>query len=173
MYDNTVTVESAAAAVNARGVVAAWSRAARLLLGYEPGEVIGRSATDLLAAGLPDSAWRSLSQQEPWTGRVALRDRDGHTIEADVRAYPLVGADDHVGWFIHGAPQEADGADLALRRRLLQYHRPVQPAVETAMRYRPADPQAGVGGDWFDVTPQTIGTIFRDLRPLLEEDGQL
>ncbi|MET8537311.1 ISAzo13 family transposase [Streptomyces sp. NPDC005065] len=25
--------------------------------------------------------------------------------------------------------------------------------------------------DLFDVTPQTIGTIFRDLRPLLEEDG--
>ncbi|MCX4537756.1 ISAzo13 family transposase (plasmid) [Streptomyces sp. NBC_00841] len=27
--------------------------------------------------------------------------------------------------------------------------------------------------DLFDVTPQTIGTIFRDLRPLLEEDGHL
>ena len=153
MYDNTLAAENAAAAVDARGVVAAWSRGARLLLGYEPGEAIGRPASDLLAAGLPDSAWRSLSQQEPWTGRVALRDRDGHTIEADVRAYPLVGADDHVGWFIHGAPQEADGADLALQRRLLQYHRPLQPAVETAMRYLPADPQVGVGGDWFDVIP--------------------
>jgi len=153
MYNNTLAAENAAAAVDARGVVAAWSRGARLLLRYEPGEAIGRPASDLLAARLPDSAWRSLSQQEPWTGRVALRDRDGHTIEANVRAYPLVGADDHVEWFIHAAPQEADGADLALQRRLLQYHRPVQPAVETAMRYLPADPQAGVRGDWFDVIP--------------------
>ncbi|NUQ95089.1 MAG: SpoIIE family protein phosphatase [Streptomyces sp.] len=153
MYDTTLAAENAAAAVDARGVVAAWSRGARLLLGYEPGEAIGRQASDLLAARLPDSAWRSLSQQEPWTGRIALCDRDGHTIEAEVRAYPLVGADDHVGWFVHAAPQEADGADLALQRRLLLYHRPAQPAVETAMRYLPADPRAGVGGDWFDVVP--------------------
>ncbi|KUL42782.1 hypothetical protein ADL12_09055 [Streptomyces regalis] len=153
MYDHTLAAENAAAAVDARGVVAAWSRGARLLLGYEPVEVIGRPATDLLAARLPDSAWRSLSQQEPWAGRVALRDRDGHTIEADVRAYPLVGADDHVGWFIHAAPPETDGADLALQRRLLLYHRPAQPAVDAAMRYLPADPRAGVGGDWFDAIP--------------------
>ncbi len=153
MYDHTLAAQSAAVAVDERGVVAAWSRDARLLLGYEPGEAIGRPATDLLAARLPDSAWRSLAQQEPWAGRVALRDQDGHTIEADVRAYPLVGADDHVVWFIHAAPEEADSADLALQRRLLLYHRPAQPAVETAMRYRPADPQAGVGGDWFDVIP--------------------
>ncbi len=153
MYDNPLVVENAAAAVNARGVVAAWSRGARLLLGYEPGEAIGRPASDLLAARLPDSAWRSLSQQEAWTGLVALRDRDGHRVEATVRAFPLVSADDHVEWFIHAARQEADGADLALQRRLLQYHRPAQLAVETAMRYLPADPQAGVGGDWFDVIP--------------------
>ncbi|MFI2435844.1 SpoIIE family protein phosphatase [Streptomyces sp. NPDC018693] len=153
MYDHTLAAEHAAAAVDARGVIAGWSRDARLLLGYEPGEAVGRPAAELLAARLPESAWRSLSQQEPWSGRVALRDRDGHTIEADVRAYPLVGADDHVGWFIHAAPQKADGADLALQRRLLLYHRPAQPAAETAMRYLPADPQAGVGGDWFDVIP--------------------
>ncbi|MBC2905786.1 SpoIIE family protein phosphatase [Streptomyces sp. PSKA01] len=153
MYGNPLAVENAAAAVDARGVVAAWSRGARLLLGYEPGEVIGRPASDLLAARLPGSAWRSLSQQEAWTGRVTLRDRDGHRVDADVRAYPLVGADDHVVWFVHAVRQETDGADLALQRRLLLYHRPAQPAVETAMRYLPADPHAGVGGDWFDVIP--------------------
>ncbi len=153
MDGNPLAAENAAAAVDARGVVAAWSRGARLLLGYEPGEVIGRPALDLLAARLPESAWRTLSQQEAWTGRVVLRDRDGHRVEADVRAFPLVCGDDHVVWFIHAARQETDGADLALQRRLLLYHRPAQPAVETAMRYLPADPQAGVGGDWFDVIP--------------------
>ncbi|NGO11882.1 SpoIIE family protein phosphatase [Streptomyces sp. HC44] len=153
MYENPLVAENAAAAVDAQGVVAAWSRGARLLLGYEPGEAIGRPASDLLAARLPDSAWRSVAQQEAWTGRVALRDRDGQRVEADVRAYPLVGADDHVEWFVHAARQETDGADLTLQRRLLQYHRPAQPAVETAMRYLPAEPQTGVGGDWFDVIP--------------------
>lgn len=153
MYENTLAAENAAAAVDARGVVAAWSQGARLLLGYEPDEAIGRPASDLLAARLPDSAWRSLSQQEAWTARVALRDRDGHRVEANVRAYPLVDADGHVEWFVHAARQETDGADLALQRRLLQYHRPTQLAVETAMRYLPADPQTGVGGDWFDVIP--------------------
>lgn len=38
MYDNTLAAENAAAAVDARDVVAAWSRGARLLLRYEPGE---------------------------------------------------------------------------------------------------------------------------------------
>lgn len=48
-------------------------------------------------------------------------------------------------------PQESDGAALALQRSLLRQRPPVQQAVETAVRYLPADPQAGVGGDWFDV----------------------
>jgi PAS domain S-box-containing protein len=146
--------EVAAAAVDAQGVVTAWSRSARLLLGYAPGEVVGRSASNLLAVGLPDSARRSITRREAWLGRVALRDQAGRPVEADLRACPLMDAEKQVQWFVQAAvPQEGDSIDLALQRSLLPHHRPAQLAVETATRYLPADPQAGVGGDWFDVIP--------------------
>jgi serine phosphatase RsbU (regulator of sigma subunit)/anti-sigma regulatory factor (Ser/Thr protein kinase) len=146
--------EVAAAAVDAQGVVTAWSRPARLLLGYASGEVLGRPASDLLAAGLPDSARHSLARREAWFGRVALRDQAGRLVEADLRACPLIDAERQVQWFLEAAvPQEDDGVDLVLQRSLLPHHRPAHMAVETAARYLPADPQAGVGGDWFDVIP--------------------
>ncbi|WP_377273077.1 SpoIIE family protein phosphatase [Peterkaempfera sp. SMS 1(5)a] len=42
---------------------------------------------------------------------------------------------------------------LALQRSVLLQRLPAQPAVEAAFCYLPADAQAGVGGDWFDVIP--------------------
>ncbi|MFI0781024.1 SpoIIE family protein phosphatase [Streptomyces sp. NPDC021212] len=42
---------------------------------------------------------------------------------------------------------------LALQRSLLPRTLPRSAAVEVASRYLPAGPQAGVGGDWFDVIP--------------------
>ncbi|RPE46484.1 serine phosphatase RsbU (regulator of sigma subunit) [Streptomyces sp. Ag109_O5-1] len=42
---------------------------------------------------------------------------------------------------------------LALQRSLLPRHAPRQSAVEVAYRYLPAGPEAGVGGDWYDVIP--------------------
>ncbi|WP_327725614.1 SpoIIE family protein phosphatase [Streptomyces europaeiscabiei] len=42
---------------------------------------------------------------------------------------------------------------LTLQRSLLPRRLPRQAAVEVASRYLPADPRAGVGGDWFDVIP--------------------
>ncbi|MFF0223277.1 SpoIIE family protein phosphatase [Streptomyces sp. NPDC004629] len=42
---------------------------------------------------------------------------------------------------------------LALQRSLLPREAPRQTAVEIASRYLPAEPRAGVGGDWFDVIP--------------------
>ncbi|MFB7292396.1 SpoIIE family protein phosphatase, partial [Actinacidiphila glaucinigra] len=44
-------------------------------------------------------------------------------------------------------------AALALQRSLLPLDLPAQNAVEAAYRYLPADPEAGVGGEWFDVLP--------------------
>ncbi|KUJ70521.1 protein phosphatase [Streptomyces albus subsp. albus] len=44
-------------------------------------------------------------------------------------------------------------AALALQRSLLPHSAPRQSAVDVAYRYLPADAQAGVGGDWFDVIP--------------------
>ena len=42
---------------------------------------------------------------------------------------------------------------LTLQSSLLPQRPPRQAAVEVASRYLPANPQAGVGGDWFDVIP--------------------
>ncbi|MXM68270.1 SpoIIE family protein phosphatase [Streptomyces sp. HUCO-GS316] len=57
-------------------------------------------------------------------------------------------------WSLQAAvPQESDGAALALQRSLLQQRLPTLQAVEFATRYLPAEPHAGVGGDWFDVIP--------------------
>ncbi|MFG3203677.1 SpoIIE family protein phosphatase [Streptomyces sp. NPDC048192] len=44
-------------------------------------------------------------------------------------------------------------AALALQTSLLPPDLPDHCAVEVAYRYLPADPEAGVGGDWFDVIP--------------------
>lgn len=44
-------------------------------------------------------------------------------------------------------------AAVALQRSLLPRRLSAQQAVEVAHRYLPAHPQAGVGGDWFDVIP--------------------
>lgn len=96
LYGTPQGAEVAAAAVDAQGVVTAWSRGARLLLGYAPGEVVGRPASKLLAVGLPDSARRSLARREAWLGRVALRNQAGRPVEADVRACPLTDAEKQV-----------------------------------------------------------------------------
>jgi PAS domain-containing protein len=42
---------------------------------------------------------------------------------------------------------------LTLQRSLLPRRLPSQEAIEVASRYLPADADAGVGGDWFDVIP--------------------
>ncbi|MEU2872609.1 SpoIIE family protein phosphatase [Streptomyces olivoreticuli] len=44
-------------------------------------------------------------------------------------------------------------AALTLQRSLLPSRLPDQGAVEVTSRYLPADAQAGIGGDWFDVIP--------------------
>ncbi|MFF3753098.1 SpoIIE family protein phosphatase [Streptomyces sp. NPDC002018] len=45
------------------------------------------------------------------------------------------------------------GTAVTLQRSLLPRGEAPQSAVEVATRYRPADSQYGVGGDWFDVIP--------------------
>ncbi|MCC3771524.1 ATP-binding SpoIIE family protein phosphatase, partial [Streptomyces sp. UNOC14_S4] len=44
-------------------------------------------------------------------------------------------------------------AALTLQRSLLPNRLPDQSAVEVTSRYLPADEEAGIGGDWFDVVP--------------------
>jgi PAS domain S-box-containing protein len=146
---------TAAAAVDEHGTISAWSRGARHLLGYETDEVVGRPAAELLSAPLPSPARHHLAGQQPWTGRVALRDRNGHRLDAALHAVPLSDAQGRIQWYLEtGVPEEEhDSASLALQRHLLQHQPPTQLAVETASRYLPADLHGDVGGDWFDVIP--------------------
>ncbi|POX55299.1 protein phosphatase [Streptomyces sp. Ru71] len=48
---------------------------------------------------------------------------------------------------------------LMLQRSLLPHEMPAHAAVEAAYRYLPADTEAGVGGDWFDVLPLSCGRV--------------
>lgn len=69
--------EDSAAVIDARGAVVVWSAGARQLLGYEADEIVGRPATDLLAADLPASARRHIADGRQWATEVALRHREG------------------------------------------------------------------------------------------------
>ncbi|MEU1666449.1 SpoIIE family protein phosphatase [Streptomyces sparsogenes] len=97
---------SAAIEVDARGRVTAWGSDAARMLGYRPGEVLGRSARELLAGDLPAPARARLRARpgEAWSGRVAARHRDGHRVELTVRAHPLTDAEGEVRWFVAAGP---------------------------------------------------------------------
>lgn len=73
----TPVPEDSAVVVDARGSVMVWSAGATQLLGYEPEEIVGRHATDLLAADLPASARRHIAEGRQWATEVALRHREG------------------------------------------------------------------------------------------------
>jgi PAS domain S-box-containing protein len=90
----------ASAAVDARGLVVAWSAGARQVLGYEHGEVIGRRATELLADVLPASARGPLAEPADWQGSVRARHRDGHEVEVELEAHPLLDAAGESQWFL-------------------------------------------------------------------------
>lgn len=98
---------SAAAILDAQGVVKGWSEGARRLTGRTAEEVVGRPARDLLAEEPAPPAVAAL------TGRVVLRHRDGSQVPLTVRAHPVLGADGTAdGFMITGEPPEAREPDL-------------------------------------------------------------
>ncbi|MFF4113704.1 SpoIIE family protein phosphatase [Streptomyces sp. NPDC001714] len=97
--------EDLAVVVDADGVVLVWSAGARLLLGYEPAEVVGRDARRLLAADLPVSARRHLADGQRWSTEVALLHRNGDRIVVLLQGTPLADAGDRPLWLVTGAPQ--------------------------------------------------------------------
>ncbi|MFE1961912.1 SpoIIE family protein phosphatase [Streptomyces sp. NPDC059479] len=90
-------VRWATATVDARGVVIRWSTAAEQMLGYAPVEIVGHKAEGLLQGALPASGWRSLARQELWSGRIAVRHRDGGPMHVDLLACPLGDRDGNGG----------------------------------------------------------------------------
>ncbi|MFF7886292.1 SpoIIE family protein phosphatase [Streptomyces sp. NPDC020794] len=95
--------EDSAVVVDARGSVMVWSAGATQLLGYEPEEIVGRHATDLLAADLPASARRHIADGRQWATEVALRHREGGRVVVRLRGAPLVDAALRRLWLVTGA----------------------------------------------------------------------
>src|SRR4051812_9333671 len=78
---------TATATISEQGIVTGWSEGARLLLGYEPSEVVGRAAAGLLADAVGETVRRAPAGQDRQGGTVALRHRDGRRLEAEVLAH--------------------------------------------------------------------------------------
>ncbi|WP_405884793.1 SpoIIE family protein phosphatase [Streptomyces sp. NBC_01136] len=89
--------------IDARGAILVWSDGARQLLGYEPDEIVGRPAAELLAAALPASARRHMADGHRWATEVALRHREGGRVVVRLRGTPLVDAARRRAWLVTGA----------------------------------------------------------------------
>ncbi|TPQ18057.1 SpoIIE family protein phosphatase [Streptomyces sporangiiformans] len=105
--EGLVETTEAVAAVDARGLVAAWSPGAGRLLGYGPSDVIGHPASLLLADDPPAADLRHAAAAQSWSGRVALRHQDGRRLDADLRAWSALDADGQPQWFLMHSPDEA------------------------------------------------------------------
>ncbi|MDX3226736.1 SpoIIE family protein phosphatase [Streptomyces sp. ME19-01-6] len=95
--------EDLAVVIGAGGAIMVWSAGARELLGYEPEEIVGRPATDLLAADLPVSARRHMAEGRQWASEVALRHREGGRVVVRLRGTPLADAGGRWLWLVTGA----------------------------------------------------------------------
>jgi PAS domain S-box-containing protein len=85
---------SAAAIVDAHGVVTGWSEGARRLTGLTADEAVGRPARELLAEDPSPAVVAAL------TGTVTVRHRDGSTVPLAVTACPVQGADGAPGGYV-------------------------------------------------------------------------
>jgi PAS domain S-box-containing protein len=104
-----------AAVIDAEGTVIGWTEAAERLLGYQASEVVGRSASFLLARdGTPATpAWAERARiREPWSATVEVLHRGGHKIEMSLQASPLSAADGRTDWFVTAAGPAASPANL-------------------------------------------------------------
>ncbi|MDT0612591.1 SpoIIE family protein phosphatase [Streptomyces lancefieldiae] len=79
-FDDAAT---ARVVVDDSGTLREWNEGARLLLGHPAADVVGRPAAELLADGddTPPGP-----EDERWSGTLALRHRDGHTVSVWVLA---------------------------------------------------------------------------------------
>ncbi|MGW4430717.1 SpoIIE family protein phosphatase [Streptomyces tendae] len=88
-FDDAAT---ARAVVDGSGTLREWNEGARLLLGHPAAEVVGRPAAELLADDDRDGTPPG-RDDERWSGTLALRHRDGHTVSVWVLAHRRAAAD--------------------------------------------------------------------------------
>ncbi|MEU6198528.1 SpoIIE family protein phosphatase [Streptomyces sp. NPDC047061] len=114
---------TAAVPLDARGLVSAWNAEAAQLLGYEADGVLGRPATDLLAAPLPPAAEDGLARRMDWTATMPLSRADGSRVSVRVHAVPQwdIRGETSWIWLLSSPPAPtADGGDGLLERSFPQ-----------------------------------------------------
>ncbi|WP_329528579.1 SpoIIE family protein phosphatase [Streptomyces sp. NBC_01462] len=96
--------DAAIAMLDAEGTVVGWTHAAEQLVGYSAGEVVGRSAAQVLppAEDAPSAAAfaEQCRAQEGWAGAVTVRHRDGHAIKMTLRISLIWGQDAGTRWLV-------------------------------------------------------------------------
>lgn len=96
--------DAAIAVIDAAGTVVGWTEAAQQLVGYAARDMVGRSATRVLASpvdALGTSAFAEQCRaQGGWSGTVPLRHRHGHTLRMTLRISLLRGQDGDIRWLV-------------------------------------------------------------------------
>ncbi|MGW1028249.1 SpoIIE family protein phosphatase [Streptomyces sp. NPDC002577] len=87
--DNDLVGEAltARALIDEHGIVTQWNEGAERLLGYSSAQILGRSASTLLAEAPPKEEVPPLDRVPRWHGELALRHRDGHRVDKRVVAH--------------------------------------------------------------------------------------
>lgn len=92
------------ALVDADGTVVGWARDAQRLLGYSPGEAVGRPVTGLLASPQDQprasAVLKHLGDASVWSGVVEVRHRDGHRLGVSLWVSRLCGLDGSARWLV-------------------------------------------------------------------------
>ncbi|WP_127358619.1 SpoIIE family protein phosphatase, partial [Actinacidiphila soli] len=105
------TAGAAIALLDAEGAVVGWTQAAERLAGYSPAEVVSRPAGVMLASA---EDWTKASAfaercraRGGWSGLAAVRHRDGHTLDVNLRISPLFGEDGSAHWLVSATDMAA------------------------------------------------------------------
>ncbi|MET9669291.1 SpoIIE family protein phosphatase [Streptomyces sp. NPDC006475] len=98
------TSESAIAMVDERGKVVAWTQVAELLLGYSAGDAVGGSASlvlpDAEEAPTTSAFVERCRTQNGWPGTTAVRHRNGHMLDINLRMSKVCGYGGSVRWLL-------------------------------------------------------------------------
>ncbi|MGW5658526.1 SpoIIE family protein phosphatase [Streptomyces sp. NPDC003758] len=96
--------DAAIAVIDEQGTVVAWTQAAQHLVGYRAEEVVDRSATLVLPSSgeaLGEAAFAEQCRARGgWSGTVAVRHRDGRTLNLCLRLWLLWGQDASHRWLV-------------------------------------------------------------------------